>query len=56
VGHETHIGELRNAYKILVEKAERIAQLGDLGVDENIILKWILKKSGGRMWIACRIW
>jgi hypothetical protein len=32
--------EMRNSYKILVEKPERY-HLGHLGIDERIILKWI---------------
>jgi len=34
-------------------------QLRDLGVDNMIILKWILKKQGVMMWTACvwlRVW
>jgi hypothetical protein len=26
--------------------------LEDLGVDDTTILKWILEKSGGKMWIG----
>jgi hypothetical protein len=25
----------------------------DLGVDERIILEWIVGKYGGKMWIGC---
>jgi hypothetical protein len=32
------IGEMRNAYKLLVEKFEERKHLGDLGVDGRIIL------------------
>jgi hypothetical protein len=28
---------------------------GDLGVDGKIILKWILGKQGGNVWIGC-VW
>jgi hypothetical protein len=36
-------GTERGAYSILVEKSEGNLSLKDLGVDGNIILKWILK-------------
>jgi hypothetical protein len=41
--HITHIGEMRNMYKILVEKPEG-KHLEDPGIDGRIILKWILGK------------
>jgi hypothetical protein len=40
------MGKLRNAYKILARKLERKHFMGDLGIDERIILKWALKKQG----------
>jgi hypothetical protein len=37
--------EMRNAHKGLVRKSEgKIKHLGDLGIDERIILQWILMK------------
>jgi hypothetical protein len=33
---------MRNAYKILVLKPEGKSSVGDLGIEERIILKWIL--------------
>jgi hypothetical protein len=41
--------DLRNAYNILVRKPEGKRQLGR--VDERIILKWILKKWGVKIWM-----
>jgi hypothetical protein len=38
--HVTWIGEMRNAYKILVGKPEGRDHLEDLSVDGKIILKW----------------
>jgi hypothetical protein len=43
--HVAHIGEMRNAYKILVRKSEGKRQLGrPMHIWERIILKLILKK------------
>jgi hypothetical protein len=39
------MGEMRNAYKILVEKTERRRPL-ERHIDVRVILKWILKKQG----------
>jgi hypothetical protein len=38
------MGEVRNAYKILVRKCEGMRPLGDTGVDGRIILKPIFDK------------
>jgi hypothetical protein len=43
-GHIAHIGEMRNAYNILVGKSEGNNHSEDLDVDGKIILEWILGK------------
>ena len=43
-------GERRGAYMILVGKPEERDNLEELGADEMIILKRILKKWDGRIW------
>jgi hypothetical protein len=43
-GHVACMGELRNAYTILVESLMRRSHSEDRGVDERIILKYILGK------------
>jgi hypothetical protein len=43
-GHVARMGDMRNAYNILVGKPERKKTLEDIGVDEKIILEWILGK------------
>jgi len=40
-GNVARPGETRNAYKILV---------GDPGIDEGIILEWVLGKLGRKVW------
>jgi hypothetical protein len=37
-------------YSILIGKLKEGDNFRDLGVDGNIIIKWILKKYGERMW------
>jgi hypothetical protein len=41
---------MRNAYKVLVRKPGRRGPPGRLGVDEKIILKWILRIYCLKMW------
>jgi hypothetical protein len=43
VGHVAHVGEIRSAYRILVEKPKRRDHLEARIVDGRIILKCILK-------------
>jgi hypothetical protein len=47
----TH-GEQRSTYKILVLILKGTNHSEDKCVDGKIILKWILMKQGGRMWIG----
>jgi hypothetical protein len=42
----THGIHMLNAYRFLVGKTERKTHLKDIGVDERIILKWVLEESG----------
>jgi hypothetical protein len=42
--------KMRNAYKIIVRKPEWKRPLGRLGIDGRIILNWILRKVGVRVW------
>jgi hypothetical protein len=38
------MGEMRNAYKILIENVEERENSEDVGIDEKVILAWILGK------------
>jgi hypothetical protein len=38
------MGEIRNAYEILVKNLKRRGHLADVDVDGRIMLKWILNK------------
>jgi hypothetical protein len=40
------MGGMRTAHKILVEKSDGKKPVQELGLDERIILKWILDKYG----------
>jgi hypothetical protein len=42
-GHVARVGDRTGSYRILMEKHEGMGQLGKLGIDECMILKWILK-------------
>jgi hypothetical protein len=43
-GHIARVGEIRNAYRIIVGNLKWAKRLGHLGVGGRIILKEILKK------------
>jgi hypothetical protein len=42
------MGEMRKAYKILVENLKGRDHSEDLSID----IRWILEKQGGKMWIG----
>jgi hypothetical protein len=44
------MGEMRNSYRILVEKPEGKYEAEDMGVGGRIILEWVLEEWGGKMW------
>jgi hypothetical protein len=49
-GPVARMGEMKNAYRVLVGKPEGKSHSENLGTDGNIILEWILGKSGGKLW------
>jgi hypothetical protein len=44
------MGQMRNSHRISVGNAKRRNLLGHLDEDGRIILKWILRKLGVRVW------
>jgi hypothetical protein len=44
------MGEIRDSFRVFVEEPEGKDHLGDIGLDGVILLKWILKKQGRRLW------
>jgi hypothetical protein len=54
VGHVANKGERRVAYRALVGKSERKSQLGNTGVDEKIIFRWIFRKLDVGVWTGTR--
>jgi len=47
VGHVTHMGNRRGAYRIFMGRPEGRDHLEDPGIDGGMILKFIFKKWGG---------
>jgi hypothetical protein len=45
-GHVARMGDIRNAYNILVGKPERKIPIGKTGVDGKMLLEWILRSEG----------
>jgi hypothetical protein len=51
-GHIARMGEKKNAYKVLAEKnLKETDHSKELNVDGKIILEWVFRKSGGKVWI-----
>jgi hypothetical protein len=48
VGHVTHMGDIRNVYKIWLEYLKGNEHFEDIGIYGRIILGWILKERGWR--------
>jgi hypothetical protein len=46
-------GTLEMRTKFWLENLKRGDRTEDLGVDERIILEWILGKWGGKAWTGC---
>jgi hypothetical protein len=44
--------DAKGIYEGLVKNLNGGGSLGDQDIDERIILKWILVKMGGRIWIG----
>jgi hypothetical protein len=42
--------KLKNAYRICVENINEQVNLGDLGVNDGLILKWVLKIKDVRVY------
>ena len=45
-----HMGEKRNAYRVLVVNLKKRENLKHLGVDGSIILKLVINTHYGRLW------
>jgi hypothetical protein len=42
--------KMRNAYKILIQEFKGKRSLTDLGIDVDIVMKWITGKYGVKLW------
>jgi hypothetical protein len=54
-GNMANMGDRRGAYRVFVGRSKGKNHLENLGIDEGIILKWILKKWDWEVWTAL-IW
>jgi hypothetical protein len=52
-GHVAWMGEMRNAYSILMENLKEKDYSEELGLDAKITLKYILEKECGKLWTGC---
>jgi len=50
VEHVVWMGQMRNAYNILVGQSEGRDHLEDLCTDARIISEWILEKQNRKLW------
>jgi hypothetical protein len=55
-GHVASMQEMKNKYKFWLESTKGRDRSEDLGLDERIILKLILRKQGGRVWTGYHWW
>jgi hypothetical protein len=53
VVHVARTEEMRNAYNIFVGNPKGTDHLEDKGVDGKIILQWIVRRHGGKVWAGC---
>jgi hypothetical protein len=51
-GNEARTGESRGMYRVLVVKSKGRTSFEDRGIDERIILKWILEKLDVGAWMG----
>jgi hypothetical protein len=50
VGNVACMEEMRNAHNFLSKSQRGADHSEDLGVEERIVLKWMLEKQGGKVW------
>jgi hypothetical protein len=49
-GHVERIGERRGVCRVFVRKVRERDHLGDPGVDERVIIRWIVRKWDVGLW------
>jgi hypothetical protein len=47
---KSSLREMRNVYKVVIGKSEEERNLGDMGLHERILLKYVLEKRSKVLW------
>jgi hypothetical protein len=52
-GYAARMGEMRNESRFWPENLNGRDHAEEIGIDRKIILEWILREYGGKVWTGC---